>query len=352
MDNIKKKYFLAANSCEGFVSYFNTAYDPYDGWRAYIIKGGPGTGKSTFMKKVALVAEEKGIEGHLCPCSSDPDSLDAVIFPQIKTVIIDGTSPHTVDPIYPAVVDEILNFGQFWDKTKLTDCNIIKITDKNKALHKTASKYLFAARHLLKDNCNTVMRAVDKAKVNCFAERLCGRYLKGKGSGAEEKIRFLTGVTPKGIVSFEETIFSYCDTPIIINDNYGCISSIIFKKIKDKALENEYKIITFKNALLPELIDHIVIPELELAFVRENEYFNVKADIRRIHSTRFIDKELLKARKIRYNSKTAKKLLNSAVETLGEAKTVHDELEKYYAKAMDFDALLEFQKAFSEELLK
>ena len=47
------KYFLAANSCEGFYSVFDKAYLPDGEWRAYIIKGGPGTGKSSFMKRFA-----------------------------------------------------------------------------------------------------------------------------------------------------------------------------------------------------------------------------------------------------------------------------------------------------------
>ncbi len=350
MEKSKKKYFLAANSCEGFVSFFNTAYDPYDGWRAYIIKGGPGTGKSTFMKKVAASLDEKGIEAEFCPCSSDPDSLDAVIFPQIKLVLMDGTAPHTVDPKYPAVVDEILNFGQFWDSVKLSDGNIIKITDKNKALHKTAAKYLTAAGYLLKDNCNMILKATDINKANSFADKLCKRYLKERGSGAKDEIRFLSGVSPKGIISFEDTILSYCENPVIIKDDYGCISSMIFERVKKMALDRGYKVITFKNAFLPQYTDHIVIPELSLVFARECETFVIAGDVRRMHAMRFADRKALKINRLKYNAKTAKELLNSAVKTLADAKSVHDELEDYYVKAMDFDALFEFERKFSARL--
>ena len=50
------KYLLGANSCEGFVSYFADNYDALSDWRAYIIKGGPGTGKSSFMKYITVRA--------------------------------------------------------------------------------------------------------------------------------------------------------------------------------------------------------------------------------------------------------------------------------------------------------
>ena len=48
----KSASFLGANTPKGFVSLFDELYNPYDNTDAYIIKGGPGTGKSTLMKSV------------------------------------------------------------------------------------------------------------------------------------------------------------------------------------------------------------------------------------------------------------------------------------------------------------
>ena len=66
MDKFNIKYFLAANSCEGFISCFAESYSANDNWRVYIIKGGPGTGKSSFMRYLASVAEERKAEYELC----------------------------------------------------------------------------------------------------------------------------------------------------------------------------------------------------------------------------------------------------------------------------------------------
>ncbi len=349
-----KKYFLAANSTEGFVSYFSNSYDPLDGWQAYIIKGGPGTGKSSFMKKLSNRGEELGCEAELCPCSSDPDSLDAVIFPKLKKVIMDGTAPHIVDPIYPAAVDTILDFGQFWDTNAIKDKSkeIISITNKNKALHKTAAMYLSASGQMLKDNYNTVLAVTDSEKARRFAQRLCKRFFKKQGSNTKTEMRFLTGISPKGIISYPETIFEYCKEPVIIKDNHGAVCDIIMREIRNESLKNKYKIIIFKNPFLPDLIDHIAIPELSLAFVRESEYFTINSEIRRIHAERFIENDKLKIKRLKYNNKTAKILLNSAVDTLKQAKAVHDDLEKYYVDAMDFNALFDFFKEFSAEFFK
>ena len=51
--NYLRKYFAAANTYTGFISYFDTVFDPEKFSRLYVLKGGPGTGKSSFMKKIA-----------------------------------------------------------------------------------------------------------------------------------------------------------------------------------------------------------------------------------------------------------------------------------------------------------
>ena len=55
-----KAYFAAANTKDGFYSYFDDIFFNPSIKRRYIIKGGPGTGKSSFMKRVALWAQKKG----------------------------------------------------------------------------------------------------------------------------------------------------------------------------------------------------------------------------------------------------------------------------------------------------
>lgn len=44
-------YFLGCSSPEGFHSFFGELCPAHSGGYTYIIKGGPGTGKSSLMKK-------------------------------------------------------------------------------------------------------------------------------------------------------------------------------------------------------------------------------------------------------------------------------------------------------------
>ncbi len=353
MKKFNQKYFLAANSCEGFISKFDECYNPNE-WKVYIIKGGPGTGKSSFMKKIAKKADEKNINYIICPCSSDPDSLDAIILPDKKLIALDGTSPHTLDPIYPGVCEEILNFGQFWDSKKLQDrTQIIEITNHNKLLHATASRYLQAIGKLMLDNYKTALACTQKEKTQNFAKTIAKRYITKANCNPYEWVRFIGGIGPKGLISFPETVTSTCKEIIIIEDSFGASSNIIMEELRTNALQNGHEIITLKNPFLPSTItDHIIIPQLSLAFVTENDFIDFKSTARKIHSRRFTKNKSLHQSKerIKFNKKAINLLLNSASDTLKGAKTVHDELESYYIKAMDFEKLNNFTEKFCNNL--
>ncbi len=338
------KYFLAANACGGFYNEFSGSYSATDNWKAYIIKGGPGTGKSTLMKKAAMKAAEKGIPMELFPCSSDPSSLDGVAFPTKKVIILDGTSPHIVEPKYPAVCEQIVNTGDFWDDRKLKGRgkDLIELTDLNKAYHKKASQYITAAGQIAKYNYGVSLSAADIDKCYDFGFKLAKANIPKKSGKSTENIRFLSGYTPDGFMFYGSTINLVTKKQIVISDKYGAVSSIIFSSIRDYAKQYGYKIITVKNCLLPEdITDHIIIPELSLAFCRETLDMPIENTERRIHARRFFANEILakNRQKLNFNRRIVKELLIKACENLKAAKLIHDQMEKYYIDIMDFEGL-------------
>ena len=348
MEKRYPKYFLAANSCEGFMSHFPDSFVAGEGWRAIIIKGGPGTGKSSFMKYIVARAAEKGYGVDLCICSSDPDSLDGVVIWDIKTVILDGTAPHIVEPKYPAACEEILNLGEFWDREKLFQKaqEIISVTNENKALHKQTSQYLTAAGELLYDNLRLARKYTNEERAARFGTRIARKLIPEKAfKSPKEWIRFIGGITPKGVVAYKNTVNDFYKEKIIIEDKYGAAASVIMQGVRNEALKKGYEIITLKNPFLPsKIIDHILIPELSLAFVTENEYINFGGEERRIHSRRFTDISLMRECRSRmlFNRRITRELLLTAAETLKKAKAIHDKLEKYYVDAMDFEKLSKY----------
>lgn len=157
-------FFAAANSFSGFQSLFDKVFDPRDYSRLFILKGGPGTGKSTLMRHILEHGIKMGYHTEGILCSSDTKSLDGVIIGSDngKYAVIDGTAPHTRDAMYPGAIDEIINLGDGFDTIGLGKrIEDIKELSSQKALaYKSAYKYLEAAgsiNHLIREQMNELV---------------------------------------------------------------------------------------------------------------------------------------------------------------------------------------------------
>ena len=92
-------FYLGANSPTGFYSLYSELLPPETASVIYILKGGPGCGKSTLMRQVAQQAAQAGETVEYILCSADPDSLDAVVLPRLGAALVDGTAPHGTAPL-------------------------------------------------------------------------------------------------------------------------------------------------------------------------------------------------------------------------------------------------------------
>lgn len=346
MKNSDKIFFLGSHTADGFTSYFRNCYNPRGGGRTYILKGGPGTGKSSLMKKAAAAARDKGLEVVFCPCSSDPDSLDAVLFPDIKTVILDGTAPHVVEPEMPGVCEKIVNLGEafkvdgFYGKGEI----ICELCDKNSALHSAAAGYLSAAGKLLNDARHTARECADGEKIIKFSLNLAEKLIpktKHKKLG-NETFRFISVPTVGGAVHLSATPYLYTKKVILIEDEYRAASPLILDILKEKAREAGLDVITLKNPYLPTLpADGIIVPDIDVAVCTHSRYtdFSAVADDRMIHSRRFYNLSALRSlrSRLKFDRRAADEMIDSSVMKITEAKQVHDQIETHYIAAVDFE---------------
>ena len=335
-----KTIFLASNSMNGFQSYFEDFHDCENGWYTYIIKGGPGTGKSTAMKTVAKTLKEKGLDVIVGPCSSDPYSLDAVIVPEKKAVIFDGTAPHVVEPSFVGACDKIVNFGDAFDFKKLISSKeqIIQISNSISNTYKRIYRYTSVLGALKKDNLKFAKQTTDIEAAEKFAFSLIKKYIPKNNGVGIEKGCFLSALTFKGYIAFADTVKHFADTVISVCDDFGFVSDLIMQKVKTAAKNNGYDIYVCYNPLLPEKIDHIIIPYLKLAFITEGKELSFNYVTRRTHAKRFTDLEILNSNKekIAFNRRAYRKIADQTVTVMEEAKKLHDDLEALYIPAVDF----------------
>ena len=112
------QYFLGGNTVRGFVSFYSGfCRGPED--FLWVIKGGPGCGKSSFMKTIGRAAEEKGLDVEYVLCSGDPESVDGVYFPALHTGYADGTAPHVLEAVTPGAAGLYLDLSRFYDRLAL-----------------------------------------------------------------------------------------------------------------------------------------------------------------------------------------------------------------------------------------
>ena len=336
-------FFLGANTPFGFHSLFSELYDPYDGWSAYIIKGGPGTGKSTMMKKIADICEKNGVSCEKIHCASDPSSLDALIFDSKKISIVDGTAPHIIEPKFPGAVETVLYMDAYRDDSFLRKnrAEVIRLSTENSACHKKSVRFLQASESLSRDIRRIALSCTDTDKAQRYASRLASRkFGTPRGTVGTERKRFLSAATPDGIYIHSQSIEKLCDDIVVIDDPYGAVSSIIVGCLRRYALGAGLDIISCPCPLHPNCgPEHIIVPDIGFAVLSSREYHRfVSADLK-VNSSRFTNSSAMKEFKSRisFSRKTEKELLEEAVSSMHQALKIHDELEAIYKTSMDFE---------------
>ena len=113
-------FFLGALSPAGFTGWFAQAAAE-DGQTAWLIKAGPGCGKSTLMRRLLDAAGDPpaGQYNERLHCSSDPASLDGVRLPGAAALFLDATAPHTLDCKYPGAAERVVSLYDALDNEAL-----------------------------------------------------------------------------------------------------------------------------------------------------------------------------------------------------------------------------------------
>lgn len=338
-------FFLGGNTPRGFVSFFDELYNPYEKDRALIIKGGPGTGKSSIMKTVAEKAVQKGYKAEYIYCASDPKSLDGVIIPGLSLSVADGTSPHVIEPVFPGASEKIINTGDCWNDEKLFSKGdeIRRLTLENSLHHRRSSAYLSAAGKLTEENRRLLDPFINREKIYSYALRFVNRELPKKKTLPGKKMRrFISAITPEGKVFLTESVKNAAHRIIGVEDEFSDCASLLIDRIGELAVKRGYDVYFCHCPMSPGgECEHIIIPEAGLALISERSAHNTGLLYDRIlHSKRFLYEGMQKHKKrLILNRKLSSELINESINCLKKAKQVHDELEKIYVDSMDFEAL-------------
>ncbi len=345
MTNYKERHlFPGGNTSKGFYSFYRYILTQEDSRRIICLKGGPGTGKSSFMKKIGAHFGSLGYSIEYHHCSSDNESLDGVVIKELNVAVLDGTSPHIVDPINPGAVDEILNLGTALNTDMLykNKLQILKLNKEISRNFKRAYRFLGSAKFIHDDWSSLNSHALNSYSLFSILSELKSKIsaipLKRLG---KQRHMFGTAFTPNGIISYNKNLSSDLENLYILKGGPGLGKTFLLKSLGEFMESNGYFVEYLHDPFIPERLENIIIPQLSCGVFTTNEISNLNYDGIEYNMEDYCDKSKLSNHKpdIDLNKSLFTLLVNRGLSYIIKAHSLHDSLESYYISAMNFDAV-------------
>ena len=344
-----RSLFPGALGPDGFISCFDHLIETDALKRKLILKGGPGVGKSTFMRRIHAALCEDGSSSTLYFCSGDPDSLDAVAIADKGLLILDGTAPHIVDPQVPGARDSIINLGSFLDEAAMRPRlkQIKSVMNDHAACMRRAVSCMRAALPLKKDNAAIVFSAIDSARYERMIRALTDSALPEDAlhetQSASVRPIITDAVTAKGEISL---ISEGCAQRVIrLTGPFAMDFMPALKAISDAAQARGIYAEEHLDPRMPGGLLHVTLPQTGVLVTTSDalaseQIFDFSACVPQ--------GSLLRHECMLEHGRAGIRLhIQHAVAALASAKQLHDELETFYVPNMNFH---KWQKALDDTL--
>ncbi len=332
-----KQYFLGANTPQGFFSLYDQLEDLPRIERIWYIKGGPGNGKSTFMRTIALAAEKAGHPVEHVPCSGDPSSLDAIVLPEERTVYVDATAPHVREPSLPGAVGRYLDLSAFYRSgASKQKTEIEELYRAYRAEYGRCYELLQAASLASSDRIPGLGRDKSVPAVEERAADWCAENLTD-GEGYTLRRFFLSACTCAGTVFFPDTA-AETGRVVALDSALGYAPVFLARAARECRLRG-VPAVECPDPLSPDDLEALLLPTRKLALLSLKKERPFSGKIwRRIRLDDLADKDALSARRTEFRECAMLRagLLRQAGETLRNAKKYHDQLEALYHPYVDF----------------
>ncbi len=317
-----ERYFLGNNTAYGFYSNYEQELKGMD--KVILIKGGPGTGKSSMLKRIATLAKSRGYDYELWYCSGDPQSLDGVMIKELKTAIIDATSPHAIGADLPIIRDKMYDLANSIDYEKVIKYKdeIIKGINDKKQCYANAYRHLKCALCHLNNQLDIENKRINKGELLAYASEFAKTLRQKRNSINEGRSLFSKAICASG----KSEYFDYLkgkNTYVV--QGLKKSKQIFFDIIKSLNGADVYML----NPINPNIIDGIVVSNV--AVVEDN----CNCDLDKCEKINLKVYEM-EGETSDSEQKDVEIQTAFAKEWLNKARECHLKLEQYFISAMDF----------------
>ncbi|MGE5653456.1 MAG: hypothetical protein ACM3ZQ_04195, partial [Bacillota bacterium] len=176
------------------------------------------------------------------------------------------------------------------------------------------------------------------------------------GGTKPQRHLFASAISPQGPVNFLDTVVDTMARRFVIKGDMGTGKSTLVKKVFEEAVSRGYYVEAYHCALTHERIEHLVIPELNVAVITSivphpfepaagDTVIDTKEFVRTPALDRF-EPEMEKARVLYWAA------LDRAVSFIARAKKNHDYLETFYIPHMNFDGITKRREQVMARILE
>lgn len=351
-------YYAEGNTARGFHSLYESNLQGLD--KIFILKGGPGTGKSTLMKSIANDWVSKGYDVEILNCSRDNGSIDGVIIPKLSVAVVNGNEPNAIEAKLPGVIEQYIDMSEALNSEKLKKHKkeLLKLKEEIEGSYKLAYSKFYEALKIHDEWEKIYINNMDFTKANAITAELIEKFFDGKRLEKKSvvKHRFFGAATPKGAVDFVPAITEEIGKRYFIKGRPGTGKSSMLKKIASAAQERGFDVEIYHCGFDPYSLDMLLFRELDFVIfdsTAPHEYFPGR------ESDEIVDMyeaTILPGTDEKYEAqltdivKRYKKRVREGTAALAEAKELHDRLEEYYIDSVDFGKVDEIRSKIGKHI--
>ncbi|MBQ8718664.1 MAG: hypothetical protein IJY66_05310 [Clostridia bacterium] len=349
-------FFAASNSAQGFYSRYAMLFE-HPTARLYLIKGGPGSGKSRLLWEIVTAAEGAGFTAELYPCSSDPTSLDAVHLehPDGRCLIaLDATAPHSMEANRPGVREQLIDLGAFWDQEQLLSqrAEIEQLMEQKEGHYEAAYRYLGAAELCRKNAAQILAPLIRTDALRRLARRCVAGAIEGeRKSEAAVKHVCTDSIGMKGRI-YLPTLVRHATRLCCFPPCYG-LPYLMLEEIRKEGEQRGADMIVSHHPAYPDCVDGVFFRESRVACLAHPVQLDgIQGYCRSFRLRHLLDAAGLREvrEQLRMLQKQQDTLESAAVQALDRASRAHFALEEIYGAAMDFSAKEEYSRRLIAKL--